>query len=385
MCEFENQDLKDEMQGKMNVVDQALQVLGEEIARFESEWEAKEKESTTTAEEMAELRGQIAVVLKGFHSNNDEARTVKNKTQDVRIWMAKTKKSINEREKAAAKTAAGKKMGKLAASVPLEALFEKLAKELKDETSFGNVAYSLNNKEPLQKLTPVAFDLARAKNLCEMVVGLDYYKLQQSWVLEKMKASASNSCCAVISKKAVAKRLRDYVANSFPEMEGEGQGGDALRGLPNEVSDTFSLQFGQRVGKTASLYTRTDMNCPMLLICLEGQLTVGGVPSKHLEASTLAELPKKLEKKKAKELADLVKTKGWMVQLRAQGSLLVPPDTCWFEVASDSNVHSLRMLVARDSLPGPMKAYLEKMSSEGSIQDGDANFGCCGIGIGHRP
>ena len=65
--------------------------------------------------------------------------------------------------------------------------------------------------------------------------------------------------------------------------------------------------------------------------------------------------------------------------------MLVPPDTCWFEVASDSNVHSLRMLVARDSLPGPMKAYLEKMSSEGSIQDGDANFGCCGIGIGHRP
>eukprot|EP00439_Symbiodinium_sp_Y106_P064999 s3719_g10.t1 len=154
-------------------------------------------------------------------------------------------------------------MGKLAASVPLEALFEKLAKELKDETSFGNVAYSLNNKEPLQKLTPVAFDLARAKNLCEMVVGLDYYKLQQSWVLEKMKAAASNSCCAVISKKAVAKRLRDYVAKSFPEMEGEGQGGDALRGLPNEVSDTFSLQFGQRVGKTASLYTRTDLNCPM--------------------------------------------------------------------------------------------------------------------------
>ena len=50
MCEFENRDLKDEMQEKMNVVDQALQVLGEEIARFESEWEAKkEKESTTTA------------------------------------------------------------------------------------------------------------------------------------------------------------------------------------------------------------------------------------------------------------------------------------------------------------------------------------------------
>ena len=88
--------------------------------------------------------------------------------------MAKTKKSINEREKAAAKTAAGKKMGKLAASMPLEALAEKLAKELKDETSFGNVAYSLNNKELLQKLTPVTFDLARAKNLCEMVVGLDY-------------------------------------------------------------------------------------------------------------------------------------------------------------------------------------------------------------------
>ena len=54
--------------------------------------------------------------------------------------------------------------------------------------------------------------------------------------------------------------------------------------------------------------------------------------------------------------------------------MLVPPDTCGFEVASDSNVHSLRMLVARDSLAGPMKAYLEKMSSEGSIQDGDANF-----------
>ena len=77
---------------------------------------------------------------------------------------------------------------------------------------------------------------------------------------------------------------------------------------------------------------------------------------------------------KGKDLADLVKKGGWMVQLQAQGSLLVLPDTCWFEIASENNVHSLRMLVARDSMAGPMKEFLEKMNSEGNIQDGDAYF-----------
>ena len=374
LCEFESQELQDEMKEKMTAVDQAIEVLSEEIAKLDADWEHKEKDSTTTAEEMAELRGQIAVSMKGFHSNNDAARNVKSRVQDVRVWMAKTKKAINEREKAAAKTAAGKKMGKLAASMPLEALAEKLAKELKDESSCGSVDYSLNSKQLLQKLAPVTFDLARAKNLCDMVAGLAYYKLQKTWVLEKMKASASNSCCAVISKRPVAKRLKDYVAKSFPETEGEGQGGDALVGLPSEIADTFSLQFGQRLSKTASLYTRTDMNCPMLLICLEGQLTVGGVASSHLQASTLQELPKKLERMKGQELADLVKKAGWMVQLQPQGSLLIPPDTVWFEIAPQDNVHSLRMLVARNSLAGPMKAFLEKMNSEGSIQDGDVFF-----------
>ena len=374
LCEFEDEDLKDEMKDKLAAVDQAIEALSQEISKYEGQWEKKEQEGTTTADEMAELRGEIAVVLKEFHSKNEAAKKVKNKIQDVRIWMAKTKKSINEREKAAAKTAAGKKMGKLAASMPLEALAEKLAKELKDESSFGSADYSLSNKQFLEKLAPIAFDLARTKSLCETVVTLEYYKLQQTWVLEKMKASASNSCCAVISKKAVAKRLRDMVAKSFPEADGEVQGGDALRGLPSEVFDMFSLQFGQRLAKTASLYSRTDMNCPTLLICLEGQLTVGGVPSKHLGAATVTELPKKLEGMKGKDLADLVKKGGWMVQLQAQGSLLVPPDTCWFEIASENNVHSLRMLVARDSMAGPMKEFLEKMNSEGNIQDGDAYF-----------
>ena len=222
LCEFEDEDLKDEMKDKLAAVDQAIEALSQEISKYEGQWEKKEQEGTTTADEMAELRGEIAVVLKEFHSKNEAAKKVKNKIQDVRIWMAKTKKSINEREKAAAKTAAGKKMGKLAASMPLEALAEKLAKELKDESSFGSVDYSLSNKQFLEKLAPIAFDLARAKSLCETVVTLEYYKLQQTWVLEKMKASASNSCCAVISKKAVAKRLRDMVAKSFPEADGEG-------------------------------------------------------------------------------------------------------------------------------------------------------------------
>ncbi|CAE7197809.1 unnamed protein product [Symbiodinium sp. CCMP2592] len=370
LCEFENQDLKDELKEKMSHVDRAIAVLSEEIAKYDSEWEKKEVEATTTADEMAELRGEIAVVLKGFHSNNDSCKNVKNKIQDVRIWMAKTKKSINEREKAAAKTAAGKKMGKLAASMPLEALAAKLAKELTGESSFGSVDYSLNPKQLLEKLAPVTFDLARGKSLCETVATLDYYRLQQSWVLEKMKASGSNSCCAVISKKAVAKRLKDQLIRQYPET-GDSEG-DAMAGFPTEMQDTFSLQFGQRLGGTASLWTRTDMNCPMLMVCLEGKLTVGGVPSKHLQAATLAELPKKLEKMNAKDLAQLVKTKGWMVQVQAQGSIVIPPDTCWFEVSSGETVHSLRMLMARESLAGPMKAFLEKMQSEGSLQDGDS-------------
>ena len=151
LCEFEHQDLKDEMKDKLAAVDQAIEALSQEISKYEGQWEKKEQEGTTTADEMAELRGEIAVVLKEFHSKNEAAKKVINKIQDVRIWMARTKKSINEREKAAAKTAAGKKkMGKLAASMPLEALAEKLAKELKDESSFGSVDYSLRKVlEPL--------------------------------------------------------------------------------------------------------------------------------------------------------------------------------------------------------------------------------------------
>ncbi|CAE7367927.1 unnamed protein product [Symbiodinium sp. CCMP2592] len=359
LCEFENQDLKDEMKEKMSHVDRAIEVLSEEIAKYDSEWEKKEVEGTTTADEMAQLRGEIAVVLKGFHSNNEACKDVKNKIQDVRIWIAKTKKSINEREKAAAKTAAGKKMGKLAASMPLEALAEKLVKELTGESSFGTVDYSLNPKQLLEKLAPVLLGGRASARQWPASTTTDFSS--REWVELLLRG-----------EKAVAKRLKDQLNRQYPET-GDSEG-DAMTGFPPEMQDTFSLQFGQRLGGTASLWTRTDMNCPMLMVCLEGKLTVGGVPSKELQAATLADVPKKLEKMNAKDLAHLVKTKGWMVQMQAQGSILIPPDTCWFEVSSGETVHSLRMLVARESLAGPMKAFLEKMQSEGSIQDGDSYF-----------
>ena len=47
------------------------------------------------------------------------------------------------------------------------------------------------------------------------------------------------------------------------------------------------------------MYTRADLNCPVLVVVLEGRLTVGGVPAKHLNTASLADLPQVLEKTKA--------------------------------------------------------------------------------------
>ncbi|CAE7249905.1 GIP [Symbiodinium sp. CCMP2592] len=248
LCEFENQDLEDDMKEKMGHVDRALQVLSEEIAKYDSQWEKKEEEGTTTADEMAELRGEIAVVLKGFHSNNDAARNVKNKIQDVRIWIAKTKKSINSERKQRPKQ-------------PLE---------LRGESSFGSVDYSLNTKQ-------------------RWIVGGEWVELLLPGDIQESSRQKAE--------------VKDQLIRQYPET-GDSEG-DAMTGFPAEM-----------------------------------------------QAATLADVPKKLKKMNAKDLAHPVKSKGCLGE----------------------TVHSLRMLVARESLAGPMKAFLEKMQSEGNIQDGDSYF-----------
>ena len=152
------------MTAKLDAVDKALLELNDQIQNCDSDCEKKEKEGSATADDMAELRAKIALCLKGFHTTNYPTNDVTSKLQDVGSWIAKTMKSINEPGKAAAKTAAGKAMGKLAASSPLEALAEKLAKELR-------WFYSLKSK------TPCMFDQQRAKSWNEAVAGLEYYKL----------------------------------------------------------------------------------------------------------------------------------------------------------------------------------------------------------------
>ena len=116
IVECEGGDLKSEMEEKLAIVQHALSKLDESTCEYERTWDEKAEEAT--AEEMAEIRRDISNCMKGYHTNNECAVAVKNKIGDVRTWIAKTKKAINEREKAAAQTAAGKKMAKLGASLP---------------------------------------------------------------------------------------------------------------------------------------------------------------------------------------------------------------------------------------------------------------------------
>ena len=201
------------------------------------------------------------------------------------------------------------KMAKMGASLPLESLAEGVAKHLDGVAGCGNVDYTLNGAKMLQSLAPVMFDMQRAKGLHEMITSMDYYKLQKTWVLEKMKSTSSNSCCAVVSKKAVAKKIKDVVVKSWPEVYGS----DVLRGMPSEMDDVFTLQFGQRFPSTANIWSRPEMNAPMFLVLLEGEMSVGGFPCKHVKGNTLAEHVKELEKMTANNVAKLVQKVGWLV------------------------------------------------------------------------
>ena len=366
LTECEGEDLKSEMTEKLEIVQHAWTELSEKISEYEKEWD--EKAAEATAEEMAEIRQSISSSMKGFHCNNEYAVAVKNKLADVRAWMTKTKKAINEREKAAAKTAAGKKMAKMGASLPLESLAEGVAKHLDGVAGCGNVDYTLNGAKMLQSLAPVMFDMQRAKGLREMITSMDYYKLQKTWVLEKMKSTSSNSCCAVVSKKAVAKKIKDVVVKSWPEVYGN----DVLRGMPSEMDDVFTLQFGQRLPSTANIWSRPEMNAPMFLVLLEGEMSVGGFPCKHVKGNTLAEHVKELEKMTPNNVAKLVQKVGWLVHLQAKSSVVIPPDTVWFEMATgQDNCHTIRQVMARQSLRQPMRNWLEKMNSEGGLADRD--------------
>ena len=48
----------------------------------------------------------------------------------------------------------------------------------------------------------------------------------------------------------------------------------------------------------------------------------------------MAEHVKELEKMTASNLAKLVNKVGWLVHLQARSSLVLPPDTIWFEIAA---------------------------------------------------
>ena len=138
----------------------------------------------------------------------------------------------------------------------------------------------------------------------------------------------------------------------------------------NNKDDVFTLQFGQRLPKTANIWSRPEMNAPMFLVVLEGEMSVGRFPCKHVKGNTMAEHVKELEKMTASNLAKLVNKVGWLVHLQARSSLVIPPDTIWFEIATgQDNAHSIRQVVARESLQQPMLSWLEKMNKEGGLAD----------------
>ncbi|CAE7411552.1 unnamed protein product [Symbiodinium natans] len=104
----------------------------------------------------------------------------------------------------------------------------------------------------------------------------------------------------------------------------------------------------------------------MLLLAVEGSLTIGGFPSKVLGDESLAGQLKKLEAMPATHVTAETTKNGWAVKLQERASILVPPNTCWFEWAGgDDDTHSVRQLIARDACLGPMKEWLQQCTRKG--------------------
>ena len=53
----------------------------------------------------------------------------------------------------------------------------------------------------VKKMMPVLMDSTRGANLVKTCKGMEYYSMQKAWVGEKMKASNTRACNAVVSKR----------------------------------------------------------------------------------------------------------------------------------------------------------------------------------------
>ena len=367
--EAESADLKSEKDGRVEVIEGLLQTVEQTIAEKETAWQ--DLQESSTAEELAQARDQVATYMKSFHTKEETVLAVKNKIADLRNWHTKTKKSINEREKAAQKTAASKKMAASSGSTGLELLSSSLV-GLSSLSNCGNVDYSFHVANVLKKRSPTVFETARGQSLLSTVAAMEYYRLQKTWVQEKMKSSQSNSCAAMVSKKPVQKKLSEILQRSWAECYGSSEETAFLAGMPDEMRDYFIVQFGQRLAGTAGIAMRTDLNLPTLMVVLEGTLLVGGIRSSDVRGNTLAEEIKKMEAMKAKDVSSLVSNKGWFVKLEPGSSLVIPGDTIYFEIAGgEADAHCLRQILGRENFLPFLKEYLTALDSAGSLQDGD--------------
>ena len=76
----------------------------------------------------------------------------------------------------------------------------------------GQVSYSFEAPSVLKRLSPTVFETARAQMVLPSIINMEYYKVQKTWVQDKMKACHSNSCTAMVSKKQVEKKLSTLLA-----------------------------------------------------------------------------------------------------------------------------------------------------------------------------
>ncbi|CAE7038535.1 unnamed protein product [Symbiodinium sp. CCMP2592] len=326
--ETESQDLRDERSEKVKEIDQMLASVQEAMQEKDLEW--KEWENSTCPEDLA------------------------------------LKKSINDREKAAAKTSANKKLSGGEKNLAL------LAADLCGCTlePTGSVDYSYIGPNLLKKNSPLAFEKARSSQLTATIRGLEYYRLQKSWVAEKMKSANTSSSTAMISKKPVVKKLGDVLLRSWSEIYGGAEERACLTGVPEDMKDHFVVQFGQRMKKTCSVLFRTDLNLPTLVVVLEGRLTIGGFRQRVLKGSTEAEKAAEVDALKAPDVQRIVNKDGWVVKLEAESSMVLPPDTVFFEIASDEDVHTVRQLLGRECFLPCAKEYLKALKSAGNLQEG---------------
>ena len=355
----EDDGLKQECKEKLEEVKKRLNEQERAVLAWQEQGNKDMAENQNSAEALHRLRTKMAEDIKEYHTKGTEVSNVKQAMSSLRKWMASSKKAINDREKAALKTKASKAIASGGNSGPLAMLSESLAVSLKDLSTCGQVDYSFSETGVVKKMMPVLLDSTRGANLVKTCKGMEYYTMQKAWVGEKMKASNTRACNAVVSKKPIHGKLLEVTRKSFPEcFQGEG-----FTGLPEDLKDHFCLQFGQRAVGKAGLALRTEFNAPSLVVALEGEMLVGGFRASKFENKGLVEERKKLEKSTANEVRALAQASGWVVKLCPGTSLVVPPDTIWFEYA-EQECHTLRLLLDRQSMTAPMAAWLKQMQKE---------------------